>query len=108
MSDLPTLEEIVEAAAVADQLRIYQHKGKMDCITYGGADSRVMLTTLRMARLALSGRLVDRDTIDYEAAVVEFTRWSLPARLGRRLEQERNRVGAVRVVQAAIGGSDEK
>ncbi len=54
------------------------------------------------------GRLVDREDLDYEAAVVEFTRWSLPARLGRRLEQKRNRVGAVRVVQAAIGGSDEK
>ena len=55
-----------------------------------------------------SGRLIDRDTIDYEAAAVEFTRWSRPARLGRRLEQKRNRVGAVRVVQAAIGGSDER
>ncbi len=60
------------------------------------------------AAFAEKDRLVDRDTIDYEAAVVEFTRWSRPARLGRRLEQERNRVGAVRVVQAAIGGSDEK
>ena len=71
MSDqLPRREEIAEAAAIADQLRIYQHKGKTDCITYGEvANGRVMLTILRMARLALSGRLVDREAIDYEAAL---------------------------------------
>ena len=54
MTDQPTPGEIAEASAVADQLRIYQHKGKTDCITYGNADPRVMLTILRMARLALT------------------------------------------------------
>ncbi len=98
-SDLPSREEIAEAAAVAEQLRIYQHKGKTDCITFGeGANGRVMLTILRMARLALSGRLVDREAIDYEAAAK-----ALDPFMVHPFEVE---TAAIRTVAAALGDTE--
>jgi hypothetical protein len=102
MSDLPSREEVAEAAAIAEQLRVYQHKGKTDCITYGNADPRVMLTILRMARLALSGRLIDREAIDYEAMRAE---WDECTRTGVSLPD-----ALVRIVDAAlrIGDNDEQ
>ncbi len=104
MSDLPSREEIAEAAAVAEQLRIYQHKGKTGCITFGeGANGRVMLTILRMARLALSGRLVDREAIDYEAAVN-----ILETRLGSSAYDDNEDDETVRLLFAAAIGDTEK
>ena len=106
MSDqLPSRDEITEASDVADQLHIYLHKKEWDCISYPNPDKRVMLTILRMARLALSGRLVDREAIDYEAAKEQVRIWLTSVDID---DEPLAHSMSIAAVDAAIGDGDDK
>ena len=63
---------------------------------------------LRVADAYISGRLVDREAIDYEAAARELVRQIvLPANAERYVRQEAPVIVANSVVDAAIGDTDE-